>query len=109
MQFDLKNLKNTLLILVGLLGTGVGAFGGLPVPPKIFSDLTQRYELLQWVLVYVLIWQGAGSYDELVSLLGTIFLYILYKIVEKLSKNKKLYKLLDLPIEEENKEKYSKY
>jgi hypothetical protein len=94
-----KSLQNLLLVIVGLLATGIGAFGGLPQPPKLFVDITQRYELLQWILVYVLIWQGAGGYDEYLSLLGTISLFILYKLVEILSDNEKLYKILDLPHE----------
>jgi hypothetical protein len=94
-----KSMRNMLLVMIGLLGTGVGAFGGLPQPPKLFIDITQRYELLQWVLVYVLIWQGAGGYDEYLSLLGTLVLFILYKLVERMSDNEKIYKILDLPIE----------
>ena len=91
-----KSVQNMMLVMIGLLATGIGAFGGLPQPPKLFVDITQRYELLQWVLVYVLIWQGAGGYDEYLSLLGTISLFILYKLVERLSDNQRLYKILDL-------------
>ena len=93
-----KSVQNMMLVMIGLLATGIGAFGGLPQPPKLFVDITQRYELLQWILVYVLIWQGAGGYDEYILLFGTIVLFILYKLVERLSDNERLYQILDLPI-----------
>ena len=94
--FKFKNVQQSLLVLLGLLGTGIGAYGGMPQPPKLFVDLTQQYEILQWVLVYVLIWQGAGGYDEMLSVIGTIILYILYKIVERLGENEQVYRILGL-------------
>lgn len=77
---DFFKMKN-ILLLTGLLATGIGAYGGMPQPPKLFIEITQKYEILQWFLVYVLIWQGSGGYDEKISLYGTIVLFILYKIV----------------------------
>jgi len=96
---DIFNIKN-FLVAVGLLATGIGAFGGMPQPPKILIKLTEKYQVLQWLLVYVLIWQGAGGYDEKLSVIGTLILFVIYILVKKLDNNKKLYKFLNLEVEE---------
>lgn len=98
--FSLKHI----LVLVGLLGTGIGAFGGMPQPPKLLVKLSSKYKLFQWLLVYVLIWQGAGGYNELLSLYGTFILFLLYTLVEKLAENKVVYKFLGIVYDEEVKE-----
>ena len=81
---DLKKLlKNKNLgIAIGLLGTGIGAYGGMPSPPSTFVKAVEKYPLLQWFLVYVLVWQGAGGYDEQVSLMGTLIIFTMVKLVE---------------------------
>ncbi len=80
---DLKKFfnKHNLGIIIGLLGTGIGAYGGMPPPPKTFIKLVDKYKFLQWFLVYVLIWQGAGGYDELISFIGTIIIFAIYKLI----------------------------
>ena len=97
MNISIKNI----LTVIGLLATGIGAFGGMPEPPLILIKLTDKYYFLQWVLVYVLIWQGAGGYDEITSIIGKIILFIIYYLVKKLDNNKKIYNLLGLELEEE--------
>lgn len=80
---DLKKFfnKHNLGIIIGLLGTGIGAYGGMPPPPQTFIKLVDKYKFLQWFLVYVLIWQGAGGYDELISFIGTIIIFAIYKLI----------------------------
>jgi len=73
--------KQGFAIVIGLLGTGIGAYGGMPAPPKTFVKAVDKYPLLQWFLVYVLIWQGAGGFDEKLSLYGTILIFAIYKIM----------------------------
>lgn len=80
---DFKKIFNrqNLGIVIGLLGTGIGAYGGMPTPPQTFIKLVNKYKFLQWFLVYVLIWQGAGSYNEMISLIGTIIIFAIYKLI----------------------------
>ena len=80
---DLKKIfnKQNFGIVIGLLGTGIGAYGGMPPPPQTFVKLVGKYKFLQWFLVYVLIWQGAGGYDEKISFMGTIIIYAIYKLI----------------------------
>ena len=73
--------KQGFAIVVGLLGTGIGAYGGMPAPPKTFVKAVDKFPILQWFLVYVLIWQGAGGFDEKLSLYGTMLVFILYKVM----------------------------
>ena len=70
------------LVMVGILGTAVGAFGMLPPPPKMLVRLVERFPILQWGLMYVLIWQGSGGYDEKLSLFGTAVVYVIYKVMK---------------------------
>ena len=70
------------LVMVGVLGTAIGAFGMLPPPPKMLVRLVERFPILQWALMYVLIWQGSGGYDEKLSLFGTAVVYVIYKVMK---------------------------
>ena len=88
--------KQGLAIVFGLLGTGIGAYGGMPTPPKIFIKAVEKYSFLQWFLVYVLIWQGAGGFDEKLSLYGTIIVFGVYKGIIFLEKNYDLVNKLGL-------------
>jgi len=78
--------KQGFAIVIGLLGTGIGAYGGMPAPPKSFVLLVDKYPILQWFLVYVLIWQGAGGFDEKLSLYGTLIVFAIYKILKHAEK-----------------------
>ena len=80
---DFKKIfnKKSFGIVIGLLGTGIGAYGGMPAPPQTFVKLVDKYKFLQWFLVYVLIWQGAGGYDEKVSFIGTLIIFAIYKLI----------------------------
>lgn len=79
--------KQGLAIILGLLGTGIGAYGGMPAPPKTFVQAVDKFPVLQWFLVWVLIWQGAGGFDEKLSLYGTIIIFCIYKIIKYAERN----------------------
>jgi len=82
--------KQGFAIVIGLLGTGIGAYGGMPAPPDTFVKGVEKFPLLQWFLVYVLIWQGAGGFDEKMSLYGTIIVWCLYNSIIYAEKNYEL-------------------
>ena len=60
--------------------TLIGAFGGFPNPPPMFTALTKS-PLVQWLLVFVLVWQGGGSQDMVFSLIVTVLGYILHRVL----------------------------
>lgn len=63
--------------------TAVGAWGGFPKPPKMFQDLVQN-EIVQYLLVAVLVWQGGGQQDLRKALTVAVAMYILVKGLEML-------------------------
>jgi len=100
--------KQGLAIVIGLLGTGIGAYGGMPAPPKTFVKAVDKYPILQWFLVYVLIWQGAGGFDEKLSLYGTLIVFALYKIIKHAERHWDLLYYLGLNIKTKAQEKAEK-
>ena len=74
--------------ILAALGTGIGAFGGFPNPPKVFVQLTQN-ELVKWLLLFVLIWQGGGGGGAFtsqafnLSMYVTVLMYLLVKVLDK--------------------------
>ena len=63
------------------LATAIGAYGGFPNPPRVFSELTQN-ELVRWALVWVLIYQGGSGQDSKLALLITALMYAIHKAIE---------------------------
>jgi len=62
------------------LATVIGAWGGFPKPPAFFARLSKN-ELFQYFLVFVLVYQGGGSEDVATSLMLTVGLYLVTKIL----------------------------
>ena len=62
--------------------TGLGMFGGFPKPPNTFNQLIQEYPIFQWILVFILVWQGGAKQDHRLSILITATLYALKKALE---------------------------
>ena len=60
--------------LVLAAATAVGAYGGLPAAPAAFTELTKN-EMVQWFLVFVLIYQGGGAQDHKLTLLMTAAMF----------------------------------
>lgn len=68
--------------------TGLGAFGGFPDPPKIFKNLIKN-EIVKWILLAILIWQGGGGAssnpvkDVVITSLITGVMYVGKKVLDK--------------------------
>jgi hypothetical protein len=66
--------------------TILGAFGGFPQPPKAFVALTQ-YQVVQWALVFVLVYQGGSGQDPVLAGAATALTLVLYKAVRAIESN----------------------
>lgn len=73
-------LKLTQPVILAL-ATAIGAFGGLPAPPKIFTTLSSFW-LVQWFLLFVLIYQGGGGADLTFSATMTGVVFIVYHLLK---------------------------
>lgn len=73
-----KYFKGSFLLAMATL---IGAFGGFPSPPKTFLKLT-NYEPFQWLLVFVLVYQGGSGADVKIAAEITFVGFILYKIIK---------------------------
>ena len=70
------------------LCTAIGAFGGFPDAPAIFTRTLQSYPMLKWVLLSVLIYQGGGEQDYQLALELTVIIYFVYNILESYEQSK---------------------
>jgi len=73
--------KKLLLVMITSLATAIGSMSGFPVPPQTFIDLTQKYEIIQWALMYILILQGGSGFDMIFAAFATFLVFVLYKTV----------------------------
>jgi hypothetical protein len=64
--------------IVLALATAVGAYGGFPDPPAVFKNLV-RNEMVQWALVWVLIYQGGSGQDLTLATLVTAAMFAAHK------------------------------
>lgn len=71
-------MKYTADQLILATATALGAYGGFPEPPQTFKTLTQN-EMVQWALVFVLIYQGGGGQDLKLTLLMTGAMFAAHK------------------------------
>lgn len=69
--------------IVLALATGIGAYGGFPTPPAAFSKLAQN-EIVQWALVFVLLYQGGGSQDVKLTAMITVAMYVVHMVLKKM-------------------------
>ena len=67
--------------MVLVMATAIGAFGGFPQPPRVFSSLAQN-ELVQWALVFVLCYQGGSGQDVKMAALATAVMYVAKKALD---------------------------
>lgn len=63
--------------------TMLGAFGGFPEPPKSFTSLTQ-YKVVQWALLYVLLYQGGAGEDPVFAGVITGITFLIYTLLRSL-------------------------
>ena len=78
------------MILVGI----AFAWGVFPQPPKLvrnlFDSQSNSYaDLLKWLVVFLVIWGTQGKRDIGQSLLATLLIFALYKLLEYFSNNKR--------------------
>lgn len=64
------------------LATAIGSMGGFPEPPKVFKDLT-KIPLFQWLLVFVLTWQGGGGQNLQKSIVTTLILFVIVEALKR--------------------------
>lgn len=64
--------------IVTAFATGMIAFGNFPKPPKQLEQLANN-QIIHWMFVFILIWQGGGKQDIKLSLLVTAAIFALYK------------------------------
>lgn len=67
--------------IVLVMATAIGAFGGFPKPPRVFSDLVQN-EIVQWALVFVLCYQGGSGQDVKLAALAVAIMYVAKKALD---------------------------
>lgn len=72
----LTNMSNVIMVAA----TITGAFGGFPEPPKAFLHLTQ-YQIVQWILVFILAYQGGAGGDISFAVISTLVAFVLYKFI----------------------------
>lgn len=88
-----RRLKSRRLVwmVLGMIATSIGMLGGFPQPPKIFLSTVEQYPILQWGLVYVLIYQGMGGGDKYWSAIGVGATFALYKVMGYLEDNREYF------------------
>jgi hypothetical protein len=61
--------------------TAIGAFGGFPAAPKQFNDLVKD-ELVQYAMLWILIYQGGGSQDPKLTTMVTVLVYAVMQMIK---------------------------
>lgn len=65
------------------LATGIGAYGGFPAAPAAFTKLAQN-EIVQWALVFVLLYQGGAGQDIKFAAMVTVAMYVVHMVLKKM-------------------------
>lgn len=79
--------KETLEPLILPLVTAVGAFGGFPEPPNTFKKII-RNKVVQYFLLFLLIWQGGGGQDWKLSAKVTVIIFLMFSVIKMFSSKK---------------------
>ena len=77
----MSNLKPFLLPVA----TAIGAFGGFPQPPDMFKSLASNI-IFQYAVLYVLIWQGGGGQNMMISLKVTVAVFLILTSLKMFNK-----------------------
>lgn len=97
--------KRLFWMVAGMTATSVGMLGGFPQPPKIFLSMVEQYPILQWALVYLLIFQGMGGADKYWSAIGVGATFLLYKVMNYIEENRDFFENTEPSDENEDKDK----
>lgn len=62
------------------VATALIAWGAFPKPPAFVQKLATN-ELFQYFMIFVLVWQGGGRQDVATSLMVTVGMFLLTKIL----------------------------
>jgi len=78
-----KYLNNTeasmnLIVMTALI-TGLTSFG-LPKPPQEITDFFNKYKWFKWIMLWLLIYQGGGGQDLLITNLGFGLVFTIYNV-----------------------------
>jgi len=84
LRLDNNSSKTIILNLC----TAIGAWGGFPDAPAIFTRTVDTYPILRWVLLSVLIYQGGGAQDYQLAVELTVIIYFIYNILKSYEQSK---------------------
>lgn len=70
------------------LVTAMGAFGGFPEPPSMFKNIIKNI-VVQYFLLFLLIWQGGGGQNWKLSAKVTVVIFVLITAMKMFESNKK--------------------
>jgi hypothetical protein len=70
-----KLLKHKNLVLN--ICTAIGAFGGMPDPPKFFTFFVDNIPGFKWLMTIILIYQGGGEQDILLAMQIALGFFVL--------------------------------
>ena len=83
---NINSIGRTMAVaLLAAIITGMGAFGGFPTPPKLFTQLF-NITGFRWFAVFLLIWQGAGGGAKFtwrslgMSFMSTLVIWLIYQL-----------------------------
>ena len=67
-----KNINNWILAIL----TALGAYGGFPEAPEWWKKFT-KYQIVQFIVLWMLVYQGGGNQEIIWSLLIALIVYVL--------------------------------
>lgn len=74
LSFDIS-ISDIILALCTL----IGAFGGFPDPPPMFRSIAQS-PIGKWALLWVLVYQGGGQQDLILTSLAVLIVYAVFYV-----------------------------
>ena len=61
--------------------SAIGALGGFPAAPKQFNELVKD-EMFQYLMLWILIYQGGGSQDPKLTTMVTVLVYAVMQMLK---------------------------
>jgi len=79
------SMKDMIEPLILPIVTALGAFGGFPEPPNTFKKII-NIKVIQYILLFLLIWQGGGGQNWKLSAIVTVVIFIIITIMNFIEK-----------------------